>query len=898
MRLRTLATMLVAGAVLGNAAGAIAQETGSIRVSVFDRETEEPLFAANVLVTSRADISRKTARLTNNDGVQVFDDLIPGTYEVRVSYIGYTTYVEDEVTVGSGQTTETSIPMEVEPIPMEQVVITASRKQEKALDAPASVQMVETQDIERRTVLTPADHLQAKAGVDVMRSGLNQANVVVRGFNNVFSGATLTLVDNRISSVPSLRYNAMNLISTTNDDLERVEIVSGPGSALYGPNSANGVIHMITRSPFEYPGTKISAAAGNRDILLGSLWHAGVPSPTFGYRVSGQYYEGTDFAYVDPVEQSLRDQALLGGADPDTLLIGKRDEDITKAAFEGRIDVQPSDRSLIVLNGGWNQANNIELTGLGAAQAVDWTYGYGQARFSYDNFFAQAYLNRSDAGDTYNLRTGERFTDTSSLIAGQLQHSWDMNEKQGFVYGADLFLTRPETGGTITGRNEDDDNIEEIGGYIQSETTFSQKLSMLLAARVDDHNRLEDPVFSPRAALVFSPRGEHKIRATYNRAYSTPTTNNLFLDLEVASDFTGLGALTGQEAYNLRAAGVPKGGFTFRRDSMGGVDDLYMNVPDAIALLDGVPNPDALPADATQMWQEVLNLMIAGGANPAIGAIPAPPPGAVASGLAVLNPTTQQYEGVPGAFVQDVPQMKPTITNTYELGYKGLFQNRFLAAVDVYHSQIKDFVSPLRVETPNVFFDPVTLRGYLGNFMSPGAADSLTAGMTMVPVGTVAPDNGRDGSDLILTYRNIGDVELTGVDLQLAWYLGRTWTVGATYSWVSKDLFEQVDGVNNIALNAPKNKIGANAKWVSVGLGLEVGGRLTWVDTFPVESGVYVGTVDAYTVVDGQVAYRIPRSAGTRLVLDVQNVFDEKHQQFVGVPELGRVLVFRATQEF
>lgn len=59
---------------------------------------------------------------------------------------------------------------------------------------------------------------------------------MVRGFNNIFSGGLLTLTDNRIARVPSLRLNAYNFIPVTNDDIERIEVVLGPGSAVYGPS--------------------------------------------------------------------------------------------------------------------------------------------------------------------------------------------------------------------------------------------------------------------------------------------------------------------------------------------------------------------------------------------------------------------------------------------------------------------------------------------------------------------------------------------------------------------------------------------------------------------------------------------------------------------------------------
>ena len=129
--------------------------------------------------------------------------------------------------------------------------MTASRRPEKLLDAPASITVLESRDIASRTALTATEHLKALPAVDIITAGLNQSRVVIRGFNDLLSGSLLSLVDYRITRIPAIRLNAFQLIPTSNDDVERIEVVSGPASALYGPNSASGVMHVITKSPFD-----------------------------------------------------------------------------------------------------------------------------------------------------------------------------------------------------------------------------------------------------------------------------------------------------------------------------------------------------------------------------------------------------------------------------------------------------------------------------------------------------------------------------------------------------------------------------------------------------------------------------------------------------------------------
>ena len=378
----------------------------------------------------------------------------------------------------------------------------------EALDAPASVSVVEGREIRNNPALSVSDHVKNLPAVDIAKRGLANANVVVRGFNDVFSGTLLTLTDNRIARVPSLRVNAMNFIPLTNDDVERIEVVLGPGSALYGPNSADGVMHLITRSPFSSQGTTVNVGMGERSLRHTSVRHAGLLNDRLGYKISGKYYTGTEWDYTDPEEvkaQSLRQAEIDAGGDLPPL--ETRDPETSNQSIELRLD---------------------------------WQYNYAQLRLLYRDWFFQTFRNWSDAGDTFMLRTVVPVVDRSYLDVFQAQHTSRVGQRQRFTYGIDVLLTRPDTDGTIMGRNEDDDDLNEVGGYVQSETALDEMLDLVLALRYDYHSRLEDPELSPRAALVYKPGKTRTLRLTFNRAFSTPTSNNLYLDLQTSRDPFGL----------------------------------------------------------------------------------------------------------------------------------------------------------------------------------------------------------------------------------------------------------------------------------------------------------------------------------------------------------------------
>ena len=920
----------------------VSTEAATLNITVSDAQTGNKLNAVSVTVTPKTgDTATGVSDVT---GALTVTDLTPGIYMITASSPGYADTIMADVALAADETKSVELALSSKIIQLEQVSVTASRRPEKVLEAPASVALVGDSEIKDRIALSVTEHLKSVRAVDVVTAGLGTSYVVVRGFNNVFSGSLLSLVDNRIASVPSLRVNSYSFVPTISEDIEQIEVVSGPGAALYGPNSANGVMHIVTRSPFTSQGTTVSLGGGERSMLVGSLRHAGVVNETIGYKFSGNYFRGNDWEEG----RSKEDVEGAGGLIFDTY----------KASGEFRVDYSPGNDTTAILASGFTQATGIELTGIGAGQAQNWTYGYLQGRFIYKDLFAQTFWNRSNAGDTYVVRSGDPTIDNSDLYVGQIQHGYNFGERQRFTYGLDVLLTRPDTEGTINGVNEADDNINEIGAYLQSETKILPQLKFIAAGRVDDHNQLEDIVLSPRVALAYQPNDDHNLRVTYNRAFNTPRTSDLFLDILSATDPFQLGAnfqpaLGFSPNIDIRAQGVrSETGFTFERSADGRPE--FRSPFSPLAKLSAetyIPLDD--PVFTNVMWS-VGRGAVMSGVKPIFESgltaqgLPAPTIQALLDGFDNLIP--QQVVGVKNVLrsldpqagdfvdvedVNDVNPLKPTITQTYEVGYKGILMNKLAFSADVYHSRINDFVGPLVVETPNVFLDAVTLGVSVGEQITVALADPQNAvlnqallafdapaqggngngspvdelvklfvagtennGPAFIPFGTVTPEQAADPNAIMLTYRNYGDISLNGLDLNFTYYLNPSWSFGANYSFVSKDLFENVDGLGDIALNAPKNKFGASFQYLNADLGLGVGLRTRFVAGFPVRSGVYVGDIESYYTIDLNAGYDLPIGPRPRLSLTVQNLLNRRHQQFIGSPEIGRLSMVRLTQTF
>jgi iron complex outermembrane receptor protein len=936
VRFGAVKAIVLTGFVLGSGAvGSLAAQESAVAGRVTDGGTGFPVTTALVSAVREDGRGAGTA-LTNSDG-RYRIALPPGEYELTVSGIGYGTQAIGSAQVAAGGTVVVDARLERRAIELAPLVVSVGRTYEKAITAPARVEVVSRDAIRARPSTTPVDHLRAVPGVDVITQGLQSTNVVTRGFNNIFSGALHTLTDNRIAGVPSLRVNVMSFVPTTSEDIERIEVVLGPGSALYGPNTANGVMHIITRSPLGTSGSSISLMMGERGVLGGSFRTSRAISERFGIKLSAQYLQGDEWEYLDPVEeeerakfesdpvfwrQDLMRAAGIDAAEADLRIarIGARDFSIRRWGGEVRADWNLTENTTgVVTVGASNAGSQIELTGLGAGQAEDWRYTFYQARITRDRLFAQLYLNQSDAGETFLLRNGAPIVDRSKLLVGQVQHGGNVGPWQRFTYGLDFLWTDPETEGTINGIYEDVDETTEVGAYVQSETELTPTLDLVLAGRVDEHSALPDPVFSPRAALVYEPAEGQALRVTVNRAFSTPSSLNQFLDLGTPIPNPGAARL----GYSVRVQGTGEVGF-----ALAGPDGAYlMRSP---FTPEGMGGPgQLLPAQGAATFWSAAVQVVAGQA----AAMGEPLDPDLVTYLLSLQPTPQDIRGnyfnsateeigtLADLVLPDVEPIRESRQTTVELGYKGLLSERTLLAADVWYSRRSQFVTPLTVQTPFVTLNPGDIISYLvPRLMQVGmsqaeaqaAALTLTGGLAQVPVGVISSaDVNANGAQLLATYTNVDDgIDLWGADLSATVFLTDAWSISGSASLVNEDSFSSDRG-QVVALNAPKSKgsVAVNYQDEERGMSGELRARLS--GEFPASSGVYEGLtcvsdaptvsdpcVEAYTLVDLNLSSGIPALPGATVQLSVQNLLNEAYRSFPGVPAIGRLALVRLRYEF
>ena len=922
-------------------------QTGTITGRVVDADTGEPLPAANVIIEGT---TQGTA--TDIDGNFTVNLIRTGTYDLLISYTGYQN-AERTITVVAFEIAEINIEL-VPGIELDPVQITAGRQQEKVLEAPASISVINAREIEIEAPQTAVRALRNVTGLDIAQTGVDRHEVVLRGFNSAFNGAAHVMTDYRQAGAAVIGVNLHSIMPSLPIDIERVEVVRGPGAALYGPGVDSGVIHYITKDAFSYPGATIAVGGGQRSLMNFQGRVAGVVGEKLGLKLTGTYGRANDFELESCDATLLQEQRFSecpDEVDAQQLYIdGPRDNKFRKSMLSAYAEYRFNSRTSLVLNGGLGSVHSAVLSGIGTIQGSGYYSAFMQARFNSGPFFAQAYLNRNDSGDSY-VYNGDPVIELSTQTNIQAQYDMHIGGREELVFGVDLEFLSPNSDGTVYGRNEDNDAVQEFGGYVQSKTELSSKLDVVVAIRGDYHNVFDKVRISPRAGIVFKPSTANSFRLTYNSTYVNPSATSLFLDLLAARLPIGPDAFL-----PIRGRGGVDG-YTWNRNpaylSLGAPTDLV-----ASSLLPGLEGSDApvgLPTDmiyglmyegmAAIPDEDLAALLIESlGLDPALLDLLTTQMGTVKAllhpdqtqvqgfspgQLGLLNISSLQIDPIADNELQPLPGIKPQRSSTIEVGYKGIVSENILLAIDVYRSEKRNFIGGLQMKTPFVLVPTLTqdltrdladgianndpllmlldLLGTLGGLeLTPEAAAALLVGIAgsqlpgaTTPVGIVQTAESHAGigniPELLVTYPNFGHISYFGADAAIQILASDDLSLFANLSWVSDDYFDHTETGEEsesqvLALNAPalKLKLGGSYR-LDNGLSITSSGR--YVDGFQMVSGQYIGKVEPYFLLDLGIGYDIRR--GLRADLNVSNITDNLHREFIGAPKIGRVGTLR-----
>ena len=494
---------------------------------VTQADTGEPLVGATVSLQGTV-----YGGATDADGRYGFSAPAAAT-TVVASFVGYETERRD-VRPAAGATVREDFALAQGAAGIGDVVVTgASRRAERLTESPATVSVISGADLE---ALPGASYEQALAtvkGVDFVRAGVSGFGINARGFNSAFNTKMLLLTDGRRQMLPGAGLPFANMNPVIKEDVDRVEVVLGPSSALYGANAHNGIVNVVTKDPRNTPGLTVvtEGGAGGESSSLYSArgrYAQGFADNRLAVKVTGEYTGGNDFDFRDTVYVNVPGPTAEAA-----------DFDVEHVRGQAELYASPVADTDVVLSYAGSRNDYLGVTNLGRNQIDGWTLHQLQARVVHPRVFAQVYRTWSNSGNTFALqnyavfnaalgqdpataRQSARFVDKSRKTNAELQGNVELAGVR-LIAGADVEWERAVSEGTYlsdtTGVGLD---FRQYGLSAQAEYDLTRQLRVVAAGRLDSQTNYGER-FSPKVGLVFTPQPQNSFRVTYGEAYVAPT---------------------------------------------------------------------------------------------------------------------------------------------------------------------------------------------------------------------------------------------------------------------------------------------------------------------------------------------------------------------------------------
>ena len=400
-------------------------------------------------------------------------------------------------------------------------VVSAAKQAQRLSDTAAAVYVIGRDDIRRSGVTSVPEALRLAPGVQVARIDANKWAISIRGFNGRYANKLLVLVDGRSIYTPVFAGVYWEVQDLLLEDIERIEVIRGPGASLWGSNAVNGVINILTRRAAD-TGNLVSVTAGSPENTVVGVRHGGALGDEARYRVSGKYLK--QGGLLDARERDAEDGWRLGSGN-------------------FRLDWAPSGRDSVTLQGGLydgEMRQNLTVPSFAPPYSrlerddAEMSGGHLQGRWERalsdtSRLSLQLYYQNQRRDDAI-LGTD---IDTYDL---EFQHSFALGERNALVWGLGYRRYRddyrPTALGSMTPSKLD---YDLFSAFVQDRISLvPRELELTLGARLE-RNDFTGWEFQPNARLLWTPHPRHRLWGAVSRAVRTPSRaeDGMALDLTV-----------------------------------------------------------------------------------------------------------------------------------------------------------------------------------------------------------------------------------------------------------------------------------------------------------------------------------------------------------------------------
>ncbi len=400
----------------------------------------------------------------------------------------------------------------------EVVVVTASRTEQLLLEAPTSVSVIDSADIALSPAQNYADLLRRVPGLNVTQTSARDVNMSTRSATSTLDASQLVLIDGRSVYQDFFGFVAWDLLPLDFNEIEQIEVVRGPGSAVWGANAMSGVVNIITKNPATYGRNffRVRAGGGERGTGFAGFTWAGMREK-IGFKLAASYYTQDSWDRPGPLPNGIARDSF-----PNT--------GTSQPKFDGRLDINTDGSAWWSVSAGYSGTGGIIHTGIGPFQLEDGSkFWHLRGDYNWQSLNVRAYVNVLRGRGT-NVLNGLLFSFDSETYDFSATNTTNFSGRHAATYGASVRTINFDL--SIAPR---EDKRTEGGGFLQLDLNLSDYFALDAGVRVDKFSNIESAVYSPRGGVLIRPTGRsnHVLRFGYGRAFRAPSMINNFLDVTI-----------------------------------------------------------------------------------------------------------------------------------------------------------------------------------------------------------------------------------------------------------------------------------------------------------------------------------------------------------------------------
>jgi len=390
-------------------------------------------------------------------------------------------------------------------------VTSVAKQPEPYGQAPAAIQVITSEDIARSGASSLPEAMRLADNLEVAQKNSHDWAISARGFNTALGNKLLVLMDGRSVYTPLFSGVFWDVQDYLLQDIDRIEVISGPGGTLWGANAVNGVINITTKSAKDTQGLYVEGGGGSQLQYFGGARYGGTLASNVYYRVYGKYFQ--------------RDNEVFGdGKDaPDSWNMGR-------GGF--RIDAEPSLQNTFTLQGDYYAGHEGVVTGgranvSGGDLLGRWSHTFSESsdmslQMYYDRTHLVDPIPASVAG-TITLAPAGTLTDDLDTFDIDFQHHLHLGDWNNIVWGLGYRFT-----------HEVDDNAPALAflpptldhnlysAFLQDEITLRENLFLTLGTKIE-HNDYTGVEVEPSARLQWNVTPKQMLWGAVSRAVRTPS---------------------------------------------------------------------------------------------------------------------------------------------------------------------------------------------------------------------------------------------------------------------------------------------------------------------------------------------------------------------------------------